>query len=264
MRRVMQVAVLLAAFEAIPHFCFCQSASNVSSATASSATQLLAQTVTAMSQGLSAGSISDFALTGSMQIGDSSPSNPTKVLSRGRDMKLEIAMQGGQIHSVVFLKGRGSMRDEFGKKTTLSSSSRAGAEIAFLPMPVVLQRFVESPGNAKVEADETIGGRLVHHVILSLQYSHNEDPSGIMSARSRTEFFIDSQTFLILRMRQIVYDARGQRNSQREVAFSDYRPVDGLILPFLITELSDGQKSWALTVESIELNPKLTDGDFQL
>jgi hypothetical protein len=250
---------------ALLNFLFCyKGACQSALINASSARQILEQTIATMSPGSTGGAIKDFSLAGSIQIAGSSSAGSVRILSRGNDdMRLDIAMQGGGTHSVAFLRGRGLVRDRQGTETRLSSSSRAGTEIAFLPTPGVLSDFLGSAREITMSADETVNGRLAHHLTLSRQYPQAKDPTGLISARSRTEFFIDAETSLILRIRQVVYDTRGKTSSQRELAFSDYRPINGLVLPFSITEISDGQKTWTITVESISLSPELSDTDFQ-
>jgi hypothetical protein len=223
------------------------------------------QSIAAISQGSDASAIKDFRLTGFMQISGSSLRNTIKVVSRGPDdMRLDIAMAEGGTHSVTFLGGQGKMRDRMGKETALSGSSRAGGEIAFLPTPAALSELLGSARAIEYVGSETVNGRPAHHIVVARQYSKNRDPLGVATAHSRTELFIDVHTSLVVKIASLVYEARGQKSSRRELILADYRAVNGLILPFSITEMLDGQVSWAITVESIELNPKLADKDFAL
>jgi hypothetical protein len=239
---------------------FCQTTPD-----APAAKGLLQQTISAMSAAPNAPAVRDFSLAGSMQIADSEAMNPVRILSRGTDdMRLDITMSEGGTHSVAFLRGRGRMRDRPGKEVVLSSASRAGTDIAFLPTPGMLADILDSARQITDLGSDLVNGRAVRRIVVSRQYSKEKDPLGVMTARSKTEFFIDAESFLILKIRNIAYDARGQKSSQRELTFSDYRAVNGVILPFSIAESSDGQKSWAITVESLDLNPKLTDADFKL
>ncbi len=49
---------------------------------------------------------------------------------------------------------------------------------------------------------------------------------------------------------------------QVEVTFSDYREVDGFLVPFGETQTVDGQKTLSITIESYDVNPEVDDASF--
>jgi outer membrane lipoprotein-sorting protein len=53
------------------------------------------------------------------------------------------------------------------------------------------------------------------------------------------------------------------RSAQLEESFSDFREVDGLVIPHLIeTQIKDRPEVINITVENVELDPELDDSRF--
>lgn len=230
---------------------------------AMSAQQLMAKAVAAMSASQSAGEIRAYSLQGVMQRAGSSEGEPIKVQARGRyDMRVEINMREGT-HSVALLGGRGKIKDRFGKESVASGGPPTGTEIAFLPLPALIGEVAAQGQSGSFLGTEMLDGRLVHHVSFSTPSTQEKAAAGILQGRSQTEFFIDAETFLVVKIRHLAFDSRGQRPLVRELSFSDYRPSNGLLLPFTLAETISGQRTWTISVNSIELNPKLTDASFQ-
>src|SRR6185437_7396624 len=45
--------------------------------------------------------------------------------------------------------------------------------------------------------------------------------------------------------------------------FSDYREVNGALMPFSVTETLGGQRTWKLELADLQLNPGFADSEFQ-
>lgn len=206
-----------------------------------------------------------FALTGNMLPEGSADSQAISVLVRGLyDVRFEIAHQDGRTQLVVTRAGgKGALRDVTGRVTKITRNTRAGTEVPFLPLPGMLADLLASAGTIADLGIDTVGGRTVHHVVISRQFPRGNDPDGTMTARSTVDIFIDSENFLILKLGHTAADLSGRRSITRTVTFTDYRPVNGAMVPFLITESLDGQKTWSIIVSSIDFSSKFQDTDFQ-
>jgi len=207
-----------------------------------------------------------FELTGNMVSEGFADSQPIKVLVRGLyDIRFEIAHHDGSIHlAVTRAAGKGSLRGANGKVVSIARNARAGTEVPFLPLPGILADLLASAGQVTYLGFDTVGGRTVHHVAIARQFPKDIDPDGIMTAHSTIDIFIDPETFLIVKLAHTAADLSGKRSVARTVTFGDYRPVNGAMVPFSMTEILDGQKTWSVTVSSIDFNRECKDADFQL
>jgi hypothetical protein len=74
--------------------------------------------------------------------------------------------------------------------------------------------------------------------------------------------WIDAETFLELRYDHELVNAQG-RPVVTSVFFADYRPVEGLQLPFAIeTGAAEGKARDRLVIDRVALNPPLDDRTF--
>lgn len=73
--------------------------------------------------------------------------------------------------------------------------------------------------------------------------------------------FLDAETYLVvLRVEQ--RQTPGGRTLQVATRFDDFRPVDGVLLPHLVTMLVDGKPTQQTRIERIEPNPEITAETF--
>jgi len=237
----------------------------VINAQAATAQQLIERAIQTLAISPDAMKFKSFALTGNIVPQGTADSQAIRVLVRGLyDLRFEIAHQDGSTHLVVTRAGgKGALRDAAGRVTKITRNARAGTEVPFLPLPGMLAELLAYAGTITDLGIDTMGGRTVHHVVISRQFPQGSDPDGTMTARSTVDIFIDSENFLIVRLGHAAADLSGKRSIARTVTFADYRPVNGAMVPFLITESLDGQKTWSIAVSSIDFNRKCQDTDFQ-
>jgi len=209
----------------------------------------------------------NYALTGTIQLEGTPGQHSVKILSRSDgDLRFEIEFSDGTTHSVVIRAGHsGRIKGESGREMRINNNALAGTEIAFLPTPAGLAELAADARAIDAGGAEIVAGRTVHRILLTRQYPKEKDPLGIRTERSKTELLVDTETFFILRVRHLAYgpDANAHKNAVRELEFSDYREVSGCWVPFQMLETLDGQRTWTISVSSIELNPNLTDLDFK-
>jgi hypothetical protein len=234
-------------------------------AQAPTARQLIEHAIQALAVSQDAMESKSFALTGNMLPEGSADSQAIRVLVRGLyDIRFEIAHQDGSTHLVVTRAGgTGALRDAAGRVTKITRNARAGTEVPFLPLPGMLADLLVSAGQVTDLGIDTVGDHPVHHLVISRRFPQGSDPDGTMTAHSTIDIFIDSENFLIVKLAHTAADLSGRRGIARSVTFADYRPVNGIMVPFLITESLDGQKTWSIAVSSIDFNRKCQDTDFQ-
>ena len=79
------------------------------------------------------------------------------------------------------------------------------------------------------------------------------------------DYFIDPTTYQLLKVQDMAHPAQSLTGSyQHEISFSDYRSVNGLLVPFAISEKIADQETWTIQLNQISFNTGLTDSDFQI
>jgi hypothetical protein len=258
---------VLLLFGSARNFAQAPAASPSATAQDAAALQILKQAVHTLAPSPASARFKDYALTGSIEVPGTPGDNRVKILARGSsDLHFEIAFADGKTHSVITREGHGGrIRNASGNERKITHNSRAGTEIAFLPVPSALAEMVASARLVEDGGSETVNGRAAQRVVIARQYPKEKDPFGTFTERSRTELFIDVESFVILKIRHSAYppDASAMKSVVRELEFSDYREVNGCLAPFQISETLDGQKSWTIYVTSLDFSPNLADPDFQ-
>ena len=95
-------------------------------------------------------------------------------------------------------------------------------------------------------------------------YAAGTDPAGTLSSASARDYFIDPSSFLLVEIKNTQSYGSPPQNYGESILFSSYTNVNGLMIPFSVTELVSGQRTWVVQLTSVSLNVGLTDADFQL
>jgi len=84
------------------------------------------------------------------------------------------------------------------------------------------------------------------------------DPRGYFRNFHTVDFFIDPTTLQIAMIQDIVI-----KESIRQIWYSDYRSVGGILFPFSMREQVDGQSTRQIQLSQVSVNSGLQDSDFQ-
>jgi hypothetical protein len=86
------------------------------------------------------------------------------------------------------------------------------------------------------------------------------DPDGLFREYHSIEFFLDTSTLLVVRTQESI-----PNHDVRQIQYSDYRQVSGVLVPFSITaEASSFWQTWVIQLDKITFNAGLQDSDFRL
>lgn len=131
-------------------------------------------------------------------------------------------------------------------------------------LPIIkLNAAFSDPTCAIHYRETTLNGQPVHELTLEPSLSAKQDPSGQLSTFQKATYYIDPQTLTIICVHDTIYSNTNQRNSfDHATSFSDYRAVNGTLVPFRIEDSVAGQTMWSLQLDSIAFNVGLTDADF--
>lgn len=74
-------------------------------------------------------------------------------------------------------------------------------------------------------------------------------------------YFIDAENFVVLKEESIM-NMRGQE-IKSEVLYSDFKPINDMIMPFSFQILMNGQVSQTINIENVEFDNKIDSGIFE-
>jgi outer membrane lipoprotein-sorting protein len=75
-------------------------------------------------------------------------------------------------------------------------------------------------------------------------------------------FYLDADSGLELK--STLTTKTGETETLNEILYRDYKPVDGVMLPFTVENRMNGKTEMQMTMESIEINPAMDDAMFAM
>lgn len=249
-------------------FLFSASAQNATSASSvvrdENGLALLAQVINA-NGGNSVTGIHDFSASATITYHYSSTHSvdtPATLKSRGLSQFLLDAAVDGESRSWAINNVKGLAHGLHGTTTAIPYRNAITRGAQTLPI-IKLNAAFSDPTCTIHYRDTTLNGQPVHELTLEPSLSAKQDPSGQLSAFQKATYYIDPQTLTVISVHDTIYSANDQRHSfDHATSFSDYRPVNGALVPFQIEDSVAGQKMWSLQLDSIAFNVGLTDADF--
>ncbi len=82
------------------------------------------------------------------------------------------------------------------------------------------------------------------------------------SAGKEIFFYLDAESGVVLKSSRAM--AAGDAASVAEIVYTDYRPVDGQLMPFAIENRVGGKTQARLVLETVVFNPAVSDGLFAM
>jgi hypothetical protein len=111
---------------------------------------------------------------------------------------------------------------------------------------------------------EEATGHSAHHVRLRARFAPAADPSGLLSKFTARDFWIDSLTFQVIRTLDMVHPRyKSNEDHPHELSYADFHAVNGVSIPFSLTEREDGQRLSGIQLDQVNLNQGLSDKDFE-
>lgn len=104
-----------------------------------------------------------------------------------------------------------------------------------------------------------VDGQSAHDIRVQLVLPQMYDPDGIMAEFFAADFFVDTTTFQILMTQDEV-----PSHFNRQVRYSDYRLVSGVLVPFSIDQQIAEQRIQTVQLQQISFNTGLQDSAFVL
>lgn len=161
--------------------------------------------------------------------------------------------------SVIVNNGTGLVIQPDGSVYHLSSSSALNLGALFLPYSQLLGMLNDSLMSVSYVGLISKAGQQVVQIHLQKTLDPSVNPSGVISLLTTKDVFIDPSTFQLL----AIQDTAGGSHIH-ETQYASYRQLNGILVPFSITEIFDGQAISTVVLNQVTFNNGLSDSDFYI
>jgi hypothetical protein len=212
--------------------------------------------------GGSGSSIQDSVADGVIAYADGR-SGTIRMLTKGSDrLRHEVTLEAGQ-ETLVVNAGRG-YGIHGGHNRNLPPWMTMYQKPEHVPTLSRLTDFMRSNMRVIYVGLENVAGHQAHHILFSaLPTGHV--PAHIAEIISEFHMFLDVQSALLVKTRSFDFSPEViQNRSVVETYYSDYRPVNGTLIPHAISRFVAGQRYLAIALTAIHFNVGLSDTEFQL
>ena len=230
------------------------------------AVSILAQSLNA-SGGLTAiASLLDFKATGSVIYfwAGEEVTGTTIIKGRGTNQfRIDSALSSGN-YTLIVNKGSGELKDVRGRTTPIAFANAVNKGNLIFPLAEITARFNDVTVGITYIGLTTVDNHQLHQIRTRRILTSDTGQGQLINKLTTRDFFIDPQTFQIVATLDMGHpDDKAQVDFPHEMLFSDYRTINGILVPFSITERIAGQKTWTIQLNEISFNTGLGDTDFQ-
>jgi hypothetical protein len=115
--------------------------------------------------------------------------------------------------------------------------------------------------------DKSVGasyGQQAYEISVQKGFPADRDLLAVRSKATKAHIYIDPNDLMIREIRDTVY-AKDESTGEgsHEMRFSDYHVIDGVMVPFSITEFIAGQHTMTIQLKQVVFNTGLTQSDFE-
>ncbi len=222
---------------------------------------------TAMGGAQAVAAYQDSVASGTVAIytGGTPVSYPITMKSKGlRETRVELQLPKGTNVRIVN-QGQGAILRPDGSVKTLYSNNTFYEHVDHVPLLSVLAEYASGSVNLLYNGVAQVQGQ--PEDVIEIDFVPDLSPvSGpIFASMSRTLFFVNQSTSLVDKIQSTPFYEGNDKNSVTEETYlSDYRSINGLLVPFRQTLFVDGTLNTDLTFTSVNLNAGLADSEFAL
>lgn len=187
------------------------------------------------------------------------------VNGRGSDqVRIDTIMPDGA-RSLVTSQGKISQKAEDGGILQLSIIPPLSPGSLVFPYRLLVDALM-SPGlSLSYKGVIQIDGHSAHDLRAQPFLPDGVADKDLIAQLQATDYFIDVSTLQVIMVQDMIRTIHAMTvGHPHEIRFSDYRNVNGVLVPFSVDETIGGQKSWAITLDNFTFNSGLADSTFQL
>lgn len=184
----------------------------------------------------------------------------TKGLNKART---EVQLSDG-LNTLIINRGQATVQHGTQLRKLLGNNF-VGWQPRHIPALSLLTNYNDANTSVEHLGTEPVGGSVADIVAVSFSPSSDSVLLPHFHRMSRTTFYVDQGSGLVTRVKYPVFLENTPRE-QREVQvfYSDYRAVQGILVPFHQTKYVNGKMRENLQLQSITFNVGLQDSDFTL
>jgi hypothetical protein len=228
---------------------------------------LLSQALTASGSATLTASLHDFTASGSITYfwAGSQVQGTATIRALGiTSFRVDATLPEG-VRSWVTTQDQGSIRETNGQVSPILWHNTIHLGALTLPQWKIANVLNDWTLSVQYSGTDSFSGHQVAVIRVQKPTDASTDPGGIFSHLSAMDFLIDVATYQVIGVRDALHPLRdSMQDIRHEIAFADFRVVNGSLVPFSITETIAGQETWSLRLDVITFNTGLTNADFQL
>jgi hypothetical protein len=210
--------------------------------------------------------LQDSVGTGTLTLAGPSPKAMPIVLKTQGTRKVRSELQTPEGTRVRILNdGRAAALRPDGSVKWLSVENTLAERVSHIPALSLLAENADANVGVEYMGPGVVNGQPAEVVGLSFTPSSDVKQAAEFLELTRCLFFVDPGSGTIAKIEYTHY-AEGHRstNWKEEVFLSDYRSVEGVLVPFKQITLRNGELESALELSSIQFNVGLADSEFAL
>jgi len=105
-------------------------------------------------------------------------------------------------------------------------------------------------------------GASAYDIRIQNTYTSNQDPHGTRGAREARDFYIDSNSFVVLSISDELHFGAEDNGIAHEIDYSNYQVENGVLMPLGVADNVNGAIDCSITIQGVIFNSGLTDADF--
>jgi len=229
----------------------------------SKAQDILAQAVASSG----AANVQGFSATGTMTYfwgGQEIQSNATIKAKGGNQFRIDADVPGGT-RSVAHTRRSGSRKDADGTLSEIPLHNRLNASILTFPYPTIAATLADPEVKLSYVGLTKAGGRQLHQIRVNRTFPQESDPEGILAELAYIDYFIDSETLLVVKASDLTHPKETITESYtHDIEFEGYQVIGGIAVPTVVREKVGGQTTWEFRLSNINFNADMSDAEFSL
>lgn len=196
--------------------------------------------------------------------GDSSPSQHIVWKTKGRDLFRQEVTQGEDTTVSIVNRGHGS-RNRKSHRTNLPEHATAYFRPEYIPALSCTIDHGRAGMVAEYIGQEVIAGETADHIRFTMAPNGKDrNVDEMEKIISEYHVFISTVNHRVLATRSWIFSPEAvQNHSSWETFFTDYRDVNGVLMPFHIENRLNGQKVRDIVLSAVREDASISDGDFQ-